>query len=69
MATPLANTIISDLKIPKMRWKTPVIIGIFGVPCAGKTQVAHYLTDHHPLLRLTTDELRLRYGFDSGPDT
>lgn len=69
MATPSAQALISDLKIPNTAWKMPVVIAIFGLPCAGKTQVAQYLADRHPLLRLTTDVLRLKYGFASGPDT
>jgi len=28
--------------------------------------VARYFADHHPLLVLSTDALRLRYGFESG---
>jgi predicted kinase len=61
--------VLSELVIPSTRWSTPVLIGIFGVPCAGKTEVARYLEHRYPLLVLSTDALRLRYGFESGIDT
>jgi predicted kinase len=58
--------VISELVIPPARWFTPALIALFGVPGAGKTEVAHYLAYHHPLLVLSTDALRLRYSFESG---
>jgi predicted kinase len=64
--TLLTARILSELVIPPARWFKPVLIGIFGVPGAGKTEVAHYLADRHPILVLSTDALRLRYGLESG---
>lgn len=58
--------ILSKLAIPSARWVKPVLIGIFGVPGTGKTEVSCYLAHHHPLLVLSTDALRLRYGLESG---
>jgi predicted kinase len=62
----LTERILSELAIPPQRWFEPVLIGIFGVPGAGKTEVARYLAHHHPILVLSTDALRLRYGLESG---
>jgi predicted kinase len=61
-----AIRIVSDLQLPTQRWIKPVLIGIFGVPGVGKTQVAHALAQRYPLLVLSTDALRLQYGFESG---
>ena len=58
--------VLSNLTLPVERWVKPVLIGIFGVPGAGKTEVARYLSHRHPLLILSTDALRLQYGFESG---
>ena len=44
-------------------------LGIIGLPGAGKTTIAHHLTRRYPLVCLTTDRIRLKYGFASGPDT
>jgi predicted kinase len=61
--------IIAELKIPSARWCKPTLIAIFGVPGAGKSEIARYLAAHHPLCNLSTDALRLRYGFESGITT
>jgi len=58
--------VLSNLTLPIERWFKPVLIGIFGVPGVGKTEVARYLSHRHPLLILSTDALRLQYGFESG---
>ena len=58
----LAAQIRADLMLPHKRWARPVLIALFGLPGAGKTAVARYLAGHHPLLILSTDALRLRYG-------
>jgi predicted kinase len=58
--------VLSDLTFPPQRWVKPVLIGTFGVPGAGKTEVARYLSHRHPLLILSTDALRLQYRFESG---
>lgn len=62
----LASQILADLTLPCQRWVQPVLIGLFGVPGTGKTAVADHLVQHHPLLILSTDALRLRYGLESG---
>src|SRR4051812_43646566 len=61
--------VLSHLNLPVERWVKPVLIGIFGVPGAGKTEVARYLSHRYPLLILSTDALRLQYGFESGLET
>jgi len=62
----IATHILAHLPIPSRRWAQPVLLGIFGVPGAGKTEIARYLQQRHPLLILSTDALRLQYGLTSG---
>jgi predicted kinase len=61
--------LIDDLRLSPHRWQQPVLIGLFGVPCSGKSEIAHRLADCLPLVLLTTDAIRLRYGLPSGPAT
>jgi DNA-binding NarL/FixJ family response regulator len=49
-------------------WSTPVLVGIFGLPGTGKTTVADYLRNNHPLSHFSTDEIRIRYGLESGTE-
>jgi predicted kinase len=65
-ASSYAARVLSDLTLPTQRWVKPVLVGIFGVPGAGKTEVACSLSRRLPLLNLSTDALRLQYGFESG---
>jgi predicted kinase len=46
-----------------------VLVALMGLPGAGKTAVAHYLSERLPLTVLSTDSIRLRHGLASGPDT
>jgi predicted kinase len=64
--TLITERVLADLIMPPARWGTPTLMAIFGVPGAGKSEVARNLAHHHPLLVLSTDALRLRYGFESG---
>jgi len=50
-------------------WRTPLLIGIFGLPGSGKTAVTHWLAARYPLIALSTDTMRLRYELPSGPAT
>lgn len=66
---PPTEAILADLLLPTQQWQTPVLIGIFGLPGTGKTAVAQYLAQQHPVVVLSTDAVRLRYNFPSGPAT
>ena len=61
--------VLLDVDYPDRKWKQPCLIATFGFPGVGKTTVAAKLSDQYPFVRLTTDLLRLRYGFASGPET
>jgi predicted kinase len=64
--SPVSAQILAEPSLPSARWSKPLLIGIFGVPGAGKSEVARYLAQNHPFLLLSTDALRLRYRFESG---
>lgn len=64
-----AEQLITDLSFPETIWKKPCLIGVFGFPGAGKTAVTTYLGNKQPLVVLTTDIIRMKYGFASGPET
>jgi predicted kinase len=64
-----AARILADLVYPDAKWKLPCLIATFGFPGAGKTTVASTLSNHYPFVLLTTDLIRLKYGFTSGPET
>lgn len=51
------------------RWSIPLLIGIFGLPGTGKTELTRWLASHYPLIALSTDVLRLRCRLASGPAT
>ncbi len=67
MAT--ADDILKSLTIPPVRWEKPVIIAVMGLPGTGKSTVAQHLADLYPMIVLSTDALRLKFGFASGPET
>ena len=64
-----AAQILADLDLPARSWQQPCLIATFGFPGAGKTAIASVLCDHYPLICLTTDSIRLKYNFASGPET
>lgn len=65
----VAEQLLSDLTIPAVRWRRPVLVVIFGLPCTGKTELARHLARNFPLVNLATDAVRLRFGLPSGPAT
>ncbi|HEY0070745.1 MAG TPA: AAA family ATPase, partial [Chloroflexia bacterium] len=65
----IVTRLLADLPIEAVRWSRPVLIGIMGLPGAGKTEIANYLAERHPLVKLSTDSIRLKYGLASGPAT
>jgi predicted kinase len=67
--TVLASELIDALQLPTERWTSPVLIGLFGVPCNGKSEIACRLADCLPLVLLATDAIRLRHHLPSGPAT
>lgn len=70
MADPaIVAAILDDLVPPVGRWREPVLIGVFGLPGTGKTEIAGYLAQRFPLVTLSTDALRLCYGLALGPAT
>lgn len=62
-------TVLAGVEIPPVIWSTPVLIGIFGLPGTGKTEIARLLGNRIPLVVLSTDAIRLRYGLASGSET
>jgi predicted kinase len=64
----VADRVLADVQLPGIAWASPVLIGIFGLPGAGKTEVARLLGTRFPLVVLSTDTIRLRYGLTSGPE-
>jgi predicted kinase len=65
----IASTLINHLPLPALRWQRPVLVGLFGLPGSGKSEIARYLANHLPLVVLATDAIRLRRGLPSGPAT
>jgi predicted kinase len=61
--------LLADLAIPAPRWQAPVLVGVFGLPGTGKTHFARRLAERYPLVLLTTDVIRQRFGLASGPAT
>lgn len=61
--------ILSDLTYPKITWEQRCLVAIFGFPGAGKTVIASYLSNRYPFICLTTDFIRLKYGFANGRAT
>ena len=66
---PILSEVIADLQLLPKRWQKPVLVGLFGLPCGGKSEIARYLANHLPVAVLSTDLIRLRYGLPSGPAT
>jgi len=64
-----AEPIFYDLTLPATTWQQPCLVATFGFPGAGKTVIASSLCDRYPFVCLTTDSIRLKYGFTSGPVT
>lgn len=65
--SPIAQQVVTHLSLPQERWSRPVLIGIFGLPCTGKTEIASSLSGRYPLIVLSTDAIRLHYQLASGP--
>jgi predicted kinase len=65
----IVTGLLADLPTQQVRWSRPVLIGIMGLPGTGKTEIANYLAERHPLVKLSTDSIRLKYGLASGPAT
>ena len=61
--------ILEAIDIPIRRWQKPILIATFGLPAAGKTTVSALVKHQYPLVVLSTDILRLTYGFPGGPAT
>lgn len=66
--SPTAARVRADLIIPYPPWRQPVVIGIFGLPCTGKTEIARHLAERHRLVQLSADALRQQYGVSSDVD-
>ena len=61
--------LLADLPAQEVRWSRSALIAIMGLPGAGKTEIANYLAERYPLVKLSTDYIRLKYGLASGPAT
>jgi predicted kinase len=62
-----SQRILSGLTLPQTTWQRPVLIGVMGLPCTGKTEVSAHLAARLPLLVLSTDQIRLAHHLPSGP--
>lgn len=69
MSAAIVREIVGQHDETLVPWRAPLLIGLFGLPGAGKTTVAQVLAAHYPLVVLSTDALRLRHGLPSGPAT
>ncbi len=65
----IVDAIVDALPSLSKKWSTPLLIGVFGLPATGKTELTRWLASHYPLIALSTDALRLRYRLASGPAT
>lgn len=63
----IVASILADLPAGEVRWSRPALVAIMGLPGAGKTEVANYLAGRYPLVKLSTDSIRLKHGLSSGP--
>lgn len=69
MSAAIVRAIVERHAAALVPWRAPLLIGLFGLPGAGKTTVARWLAARYPLVVLATDALRLRHGLPSGPAT
>lgn len=69
MSTLIVRDILKQLDTPFVAWRVPVLIGVFGLPGTGKTEITRWLAARYPLIALSTDAIRLRYQLPSGPAT
>jgi len=65
----IVDAIAGALPALSDQWSKPFLIGIFGLPGTGKTELARWLSLPYPLIVLSTDALRLHYQLGSGPAT
>jgi predicted kinase len=64
-----AEQILASIHTSVKPWQQPILIATFGLPGAGKTDISTVVGHQYPLAILSTDALRLTYGFPSGPAT
>lgn len=65
--TEVVQRILSRHNYDLKPWQQPVLIGVMGLPCAGKTEISTLLAKRFPLARLSTDEIRIEQNLASGP--
>ena len=66
---PQSHQILQNLTLPENTWSQPCLIATFGFPGAGKTSIATEISQRYPMVCLSTDAIRLKYHFSSGPET
>ena len=64
-----AVRLLADVGALPGPWRRPVLVALMGLPGTGKSGTAAYLGSRLPLVVLSTDAIRLRYGLASGPAT
>lgn len=64
-----SEEILTSLVVPLKRFAKPPLVVVFGLPYTGQTEISRYLSEKYELLFLSTDWLRIRFGFSSGPET
>ena len=67
--TSVSQRILSRLEPSYVRWREPVLVGVMGLPCTGKTELSTRLAARFPLVVLATDQIRLAHDLPSGPAT
>ena len=67
--TDIVARLLADLPAQEVRWSRPALVAIMGLPGAGKTEIASFLAERFPLVQLSTDTIRRKYGLASGPAT
>lgn len=65
----VSQQILTSLAIPVRRFDRPPLVVVFGLPYSGQTEIARYLAQEYKLVFMSTDWLRIRFGFSSGPQT
>ncbi len=65
--TSVSQRILSQLDSLQVAWRDPVLAGVMGLPCTGKTELSTRLAARFPLVVLATDQIRLAHNLPSGP--
>ena len=62
------SRLVSEIRAGASHQKPPTLTGIFGLPGAGKTTIAHQLAELTDTAVLSTDIVRLRFNLNDGQE-